>query len=544
MKSKRFTAWATGISRSALSISFRLLLFNVLLVFLPVAAVLYLDVYEEQLLVSQEKTMVQQGRILAAALGGESSISRKEVEGFITNLAGRTETRLRVLDDRGRLIGDSSSPLSEQSYGIDEDMANVGKVSPRSYDSLDTVAQEVLGENTLLYRLATYPIRVYRKLFDPPVPVGDPDDYDARYPFQGVEVQAALEGRYGAATRLSSGGQRSVTLYTAIPVYNGDEVIGAVLSSQSTYRILKDLYNIRLVILKIFLASLIAAVIISLFLSATISSRIKKLGREARSISTGKGRISGSFTTMKLGDEIGLLSRSLVDLTGRLDRHIRFIDSLSRDISHEFKNPLAVIRSAAQMVESAEGKDKERFLTMIEDNTRRMESLLNGVEEISRLDSRLEQEEREAVDVDKLINGLLEGFRLRYPSLQWNFQTSGEKATVTASPERLSQIFVNIYENAATFCDNDSAIGTALFADRDKIRLTISNRGPEIPEEDLDRIFDRFYTSRDKGKEKHHGLGLSIVRAIAENYGGSVSASNGEKGPVFTLTFPEAGAFC
>ncbi|MBN2657764.1 MAG: GHKL domain-containing protein [Spirochaetales bacterium] len=542
MKSKRFTAWATGISRSALSISFRLLLFNVLLVFLPVAAVLYLDVYEEQLLVSQEKTMVQQGRILSAALGGDVSISTEKVGSFLSNLAGRTETRLRVLDEKGRLIGDTSSPLEGDPAEDAEVKADMTKISARSYESLDHAAQDVLGENTFLYRMATYPIRVYRKLFDPPVPVGEPDDYDARFPFQGAEVRAALEGRYGATTRLSSGGQRSVTLYTAIPVYNGKEVIGAVLSSQSTYRILKDLYDIRLVILKIFLASLSAAVIISLILSATISSRIKKLGREARSISTGKGRISGSFTTMKLGDEIGLLSRSLVDLTGRLDRHIRFIDSLSRDMSHEFKNPLAVIRSAAQMAGSAEGGDKERFLKMIEDNTKRMESLLNGVEEISRLDSRLEQEERKTVDMEMLIGELLEGFRLRYPSLEWRFRLSTDKASVLAAPERLSQIFVNLYENAATFCDKNSEVETSLFSDRDEIRIEIANRGPVIPEEDLERIFDRFFTSRDEGKEKHHGLGLSIVRAIAENYGGSVKAANGEEGPVFTLTFPEAGS--
>jgi two-component system sensor histidine kinase ChvG len=532
MKSKRFTVSATGIGRTALSISLRLLIFNVLLVFLPIAAVLYLDIYEEQLLVSQEKTMVQQGRILAASLGGGPSIEKEDVERFLKNLAGRTETRLRILDSEGRLIGDTSSPSGTV------EPEPIKKVSTRSYASLE-VMEEVLDQDSLLYRLATYPVRVYRKLFDPPVPVGDPDDYDSRYPFDGVEIRAALEGRYGAATRLSTGGQRSVTLYSAIPVYRDSEVIGVVLSSQSTYRILKDLYEIRLFIIRIFLASLVAAVLISLFLSATISSRIKKLSREAQSISTGKGRISGSFTYMKLGDEIGQLSRSLIDLTGRLDRHIRFIDSLSRDISHEFKNPLAVIRSAAQMAETTEGEDKARFIHMIEENTGRMESLLNGVEEVSRLDSRLEREKRQTLPIKPVIQALLEGFRLRYPSIEWTDLQGGENLSILASPERFSQIFVNLYENAATFCREGGPIETTLTREQGEVRIEVFNKGPLIPEEDRSRIFDRFYTTRE-GKEKHHGLGLAIVRTIVENYGGSIEVSNRQEGPVFTILFREA----
>ena len=111
-------------------------------------------------------------------------------------------------------------------------------------------------------------------------------------------------------------------------------------------------------------------------MSRTISFRIKKLRKEAQSITTGRGRIKGTFTSFKLKDEIGSLSFSLKDLTDRLDRHIQFIDSFSRDISHEFKNPLAVIRSSAEMIERTEGKEQTRFIQLINQNTARMESLL------------------------------------------------------------------------------------------------------------------------------------------------------------------------
>jgi len=530
MKLKQFTVLDTAIGRSALSISFRLLIFNVLLVFLPVAAVLYLDIYEDQLLVSQEKTMVQQGRILSAALSGQGDISQDNVNIILKNLAGRTETRLRVVDEEGWLIGDTSS-------SVNSTPVEVIKASSNRYSSIEVV-QEVLDEDSILYRMATYPIVVYRKLFNPPVPVSEVTYYSSTTQFQGREVLAALDGRYGAVTRLSSGGQRSVTLYTAIPVYNGEQVVGAVLSSQSTYRILKDLYEIRLFILRIFLASLLAAVVISLFLSRTISSRIKRLRREAESIRTGKGRISGSFTSMRLNDEIGFLSRSLNDLTGRLDRHIQFIDSLSRDISHEFKNPLAVIRSAAEMIDSSEGEQRNRLTELITGNTKRMESLLNGVEEISRLDSHLDKERKEKVDISELITNLLDGFRLQYPGLNWRINSGLPDLCVWGSAGRLSQVFINLYENASSFCGSGASVITTVNRNKTHILISVYNDGPLIPEEDLDNIFGRFFTSREEDKEKHHGLGLSIVKTIVESYGGSVSVVNSESGVAFSFVLP------
>ncbi|MDA3810334.1 MAG: HAMP domain-containing sensor histidine kinase [Spirochaetaceae bacterium] len=527
MKLKRFTDSVTGISRSALSISFRLLLFNVLLVFLPIAAVLYLDIYEGQLLDSQEKSMVQQGRLLSAALSEQGELNIDKVSLILENLANRTETRLRVVDSDGWLVGDTSSAVIAESEPIE-------KNNGARYKSVE----EVLDEDSLLYRLAIYPIVVYRKIFNPPVPVDEPRFYTSTTQFKGKEIIAALNGYYGAATRLSSGGQRSVTLYTAIPISNGGETIGAVLSSQSTYRILRDLYEIRLFILRIFLASLAAAILISFFLSRTISHRIKVLSKEAQAIKTGKGRIKGSFTPLKLNDEIGDLSRSLKDLTDRLDRHIQFIDSLSRDISHEFKNPLAVIKSASEMIGRSEGAQQERFIELIDRNTGRMESLLNGVEEISRLDSHMDKEKKESVNIISLIDTLLDGFKLQYPRQDWPFERSDWELCVWGAPERLSQIFVNLFENASSFSRSSGSIITTVKGDKAFLGISIYNDGPLIPEEDLGNIFNRFFSSREVEKEKHHGLGLSIVKTIVETYGGSVSVKNNERGVSFTVFLP------
>ncbi len=531
MKLKRFTVSDTAIGRWALSISVRLLIFNILLVFLPIAAVLYLDIYEDQLLISQEKTMVQQGRILSASLGEKGEISKENVLLILNNLAGRTETRLRVVDQKGWLLGDTSSTVQKV-------LTEAPPISKKRYSSSIEVVKEVLHEDSLLYRMAIYPLVVYRKLFNPPVAAADVSFYSSTTRFRGEEVLAALEGRYGAITRLSPEGQRSVTLYTAIPVYSEDSVVGAVLSSQSTFRILRDLYEVRLFILRIFLASLAAAAFISLFLSKTISARIKKLRLEAEAIRTGRGRIKGSFSPMKLNDEIGFLSRSLIDLTDRLDRHIQFIDSLSRDISHEFKNPLAIIRSAAEMIESRDGEDNGRFAELITRNSGRMESLLNGVEEISRLDSHLDMEEKKKVQVGKMLEDLLDGFRLQYPQTDWFINSGINGLYLWASGERLSQVFVNLYENACSFSGESGSVVTTVHRSKSSVLISIYNDGPQIPEEDLENIFGRFFTSREGLKDRHHGLGLSIVKTIVESYGGSVQAVNSEIGVTFSVLLP------
>ncbi len=526
MKLKQFTGWATDTGSLLHSISLRLLLFNILLVFLPIAAVLYLDVYEEKLLLSQEKSMVQQGRLLSAALSNQGEIEKENVEFILKNLAGRTETRLRVVDNKGVLLADTSTLFLTK------------QPSPAPAKSKQQEEIMIHKEDTLLYRIAIFPIRVYRKLFNPPVSVENETFYNSTEPLMGKEIQAALEGKYGAVTRLSRGGQRSVTLYTAIPVFNGDEVTGAVLSSQSTYRILKDLYEVRLFIVKIFIASLTAALCISLFLSRTISFRIKKLRKEAQSITTGRGRIKGTFTSFKLKDEIGFLSFSLKDLTDRLDRHIQFIDSFSRDISHEFKNPLAVIRSSAEMIERTEGREQTRFIQLINQNTGRMESLLNGIEEVSRLDSSLDREKKEKIEISDFLNIILEGFRITFSGRNWIFENFKQGYFILANPERLSQIFVNLYENACSFSPRDGKIITSIQKERHQLKITIFNEGPQLPEEDKEKIFTRFYTSRETDKNRHHGLGLSIVKTIVESYGGTVSGENSPGGVSFIILLP------
>jgi two-component system sensor histidine kinase ChvG len=210
----------------------RLLAFNLLLVFLPVAGFLYLDTYERQLLRSLEHALAQQARVLAASLSGRGPLAPTAAEAPLRALQGRHEARFRIVDPEGRLLADSSR------LGTGEPAAPCGR--PR----LPVVPH---AESLPLYRLASFPIRLARRLFAPPEPPYESGEFSSGAgTLLGEELRAALAGGYGAATRISAGGQRSVTLYSAVPVMHEESVAGAVLVSQSTYRILRDLYELRL----------------------------------------------------------------------------------------------------------------------------------------------------------------------------------------------------------------------------------------------------------------------------------------------------------
>jgi two-component system sensor histidine kinase ChvG len=532
-------------------IAVRLLTFNLLVVFLPIAGLLYLDTYEKQLLRSLEHALVQQGRILASALSGENPLQADSARGILLELEQRHEARFRVLDPKGRLLADSSrlGPRSEQ-----PDSEQPEEISQATAGNDQ---DPVPAEQRVLYRIAIYPVQLYRRLFRPPEPPFESAEFYINTDvLMGPETREALDGRYGAMTRISTGGQRSVTLYSAIPVRSGESVVGAVLVSQSTYRILRDLYELRLEIFTIFLVSLAAAVALSLLASTTIASPVRKLRRQAQEILDHRGRLRGQFRFNRRRDEIGDLSRSLEEMTGKLRGHIEFVESFSSDISHEFRNPLASIRSAAEMIPKSETReDRDRFLSLIQKEVQRMQHLLGAVREISLLDAQLEDEARTSVQIAPILRQVLEAGRLRGGyTIKVQLIEKSDSCAVSMAPERLTQVVENLLENALSFASTE--VRVELSRIRGYAVISFEDDGPGVPDQHLEKIFDRFFSYRagvssegSGGSPGHHlGLGLAIVKAIAEGCGGSVSAQNGFppdgqlKGARIVVRIPSAGA--
>lgn len=499
-------------------ISVRLLVWNVLLVFLPAAGFFYLDVYETQLLDGQERAMVQEGRLLAAALGGQGALDAGRSRELLGRLQGRTGARLRIYDRQGKILTDSAhlGPQRAEPTSVSRPIPD----SPRSRDSL-------------LYKVGASLYRLYQSV------VTDAPDLGRKLappaPAFLPEVQAALDGRYGAATRPTGDGYSSMTLTSAIPVRSQGQVVGAVLVSQSTLRILRALGVVRLAIFKIFLGSVAVAAVLSLFLSATIARPLRRLRDEANDLLDRRGRLRGRFRGSNKADEIGDLARSLERLTVRLEEHQRSLEAFAADVSHEFKNPLASIRAATEMLAEVEApEDRHRFLTLVEREIARMERLLTGVREVTEIDAHLEAGEAAPVDLSGLAREVIEGVRRRADKgVEIMLQAPSGPLPVRASAERLTQVFENLLDNALGFSPPDGKVTLTLAPDGNAVLLRVDDSGPGIPETHLARVFDRFFSYRPgepHARNGHTGLGLAIVKAIVEGYGGTVSAGNRPEG--------------
>ena len=378
--------------------------------------------------------MVQQGRVLAAALSERDALDATLVEPILIRLRQRTPSRLRVIGPDRRLVSDTSQlgPRRE----------------PKTRD--DALDDESL-RTSWLYQLGSSLFRLVDYVVSGPRPDIGEEFYSAERPFDGAEVQLALEGQYGAATRVTTGGQRSVTLYSALPIESGGEVVGAVLVSRSTFRILQDLYEVR------------------------------------------------------------------------LEERMRFIESFAADVSHEFRNPLASIRSAAEMLAEVEDpEERARFARIVESDIARLEKLLSEVREVTLLDGTSDEEDEEPGPVD--LNAVLRGVagRERYRSLELELELSDGKLNVAAGPDRMGRVFENLIDNAADFSKGHVRVSSK--ANGQEAVVRVEDDGPGIPKEHAERVFDRFFSYRADASRRgdHTGLGLAIVKAILERRGGSI----------------------
>jgi two-component system phosphate regulon sensor histidine kinase PhoR len=228
---------------------------------------------------------------------------------------------------------------------------------------------------------------------------------------------------------------------------------------------------------------------------------------------------------------------------------LRRADQIRRDfvanVSHELRTPLTAIRGYVEALgdPGIDAADTQRFLEIIARHADRMERMVKDLLRLARLDAGTEQLDLAPAPLLTIVEDVLAELepRIDARSQRPRVQISRAAQIVLADPAKLHDIVRNLVENAVNYSPEHSEIGIEATRHDEWVVLTVSDRGPGIPESELTRVFERFYRvdrarSRDPGGT---GLGLAIVKHLVELHKGQVSASNGPGGgAVFTVRLP------
>jgi dedicated sortase system histidine kinase len=359
----------------------------------------------------------------------------------------------------------------------------------------------------------------------------------------GREISGALAGTPGVRLRNTPDG-KAVVISAAHPIWNGDEVAGAVVVEESTNPILsvRSLALERLLVVTLAVFAVAGAALI--WFATRISTRIRRLRDEAETAIDARGRIAHLVTAQNAGDELGDLSRSFSAMLSKLSQHHQYLESMASRLSHELRTPIAVVRSSLENLRLAPA-DARVYIERAEQGLTRLSTILRRMSEATRLEQGLASVERERFDLAAVVAGCVEGYRLAYPGQAFELALGAERAVASGSPDLAAQLLDKLVANAVDFSRPGEPIQIALSLADGIAALAVRNQGPPLPEAMRGNLFDSMVSLRaergrdGKSGEPHLGLGLYVARLIAEFHGGAIRAENltSGSGVAVTATF-------
>jgi len=383
-----------------------------------------------------------------------------------------------------------------------------------------------------------------------------PEDFDDAIPEEllsgGKEVDAALSGVPASRWRPTPDG-RAVVLGAAHPIWSGTEVIGAVVAEETTNSVLTLRNRVFEQLLTVTLAVFVLGAG-TLFLFATrLSRRLRRLRDQAEHAIDPRGRVRRAFRASGDSDEIGDLSRSFATAVDRLAEYNEYLERMSDRLSHELRTPIAVVSSSLDNLRTrAIPEDAQVYIARAEDGVRRLNAILTSMSEATRLEQTLATTERERFDLGRVVSGCVAGYTAAFPRHRFELALPERRVELDGAPDLIAQLLDKLVENAMDFTTPGEPIEIAVAADGATARVSVSNIGLLLPEAMADRLFESMVSVRSpaakaeaSGKPKgepHLGLGLFIVRLIAEFHRGTARARNREdgRGVVVEVAFPIA----
>ena len=244
-------------------------------------------------------------------------------------------------------------------------------------------------------------------------------------------------------------------------------------------------------------------------------------------------------------DELGVLSKSLDEMTKELNNRIKATENFSTDLVHEIRNPLASLKSASEIISDTTDKDKrEKLLKIMTHDVSRIDRLITDYSQMLKDESAISSEQMEELDLKPIIESVVDDFNNIYvekKNINIKLNTSGlKKYFIKGISNRVEQIIANLLDNAVSFSRNGKIVSVDLNENENFIILQVSDEGDGFKETDIKKVFDRFYSNRPDNFGEHSGLGLNIVKNLVQIHKGEIDASNSPKGgAVIQIKFPK-----
>lgn len=451
-----------------------------------------------------------------AGLGG-AYVPSEEIE-RILELVARSASRIWVVDTQSRVRGLSGSIKYQAEPAANRDAGNHGVIARIFRRSVELTAANAKDDAANTSKAVT------------------------------AQVDRALIGVPTAYWRYTQD-KRGVILSAAQPIWVSDNIVGAVVVEETTGAIqmlkLNALENLLIITLIVFVAGFATLLVFA----SRLAARVRRLGQEAETAIDAQGRIRGDIKGSGARDEIGDLSRSLSAVVRRLKDYNAYLESMAGRLSHELRTPVAVVRSSLDNLKFHVSADNAQvYIERADDGVRRLSMLIARLSEATQLERFLQDAERESFDLGKVVKGCVEGYHAAYPDQIFDLQIGAGELKIEGVPDAIAQLLDKLVANAMEFRAPGTSIDIALHKRGRQAVLGVSNTGAALPPGLASTLFSSMVSVRPgeqrstEGRVGHLGLGLYIVRLIAQFHGGEAKAENrtGNNGVIVSVVLPLA----
>lgn len=357
------------------------------------------------------------------------------------------------------------------------------------------------------------------------------------------EIWQALSGVAATAWHPSTS-ETQVVLAAAVPLKTGGEVRGALLLEQAgdalpllTNRALLALVGASL------LALAVAGGMLFVFASV-LSLRIRRLRNAAERAMRKRGKLDpADLPLLGARDELGDLARSFARLLDEVSAYTDYLRTLASKLSHELQTPLAIVKSSLDNLDhQAIPNSAQPYIARARGGAERLGAIVRAMSEASRMERAIAAAEGEDFDLAAVVRGCVEAYRPLVAPRRLDSDVAASPVIMHVAPELIAQALDKLIDNARSFTPDDGWIRIALSARDDGAEISVANSGPLLPPTMQDRLFDSLVSVRTsvalkssepihgRADAPHLGLGLYVVRLIAEAHRGEASARNLDDG--------------